>query len=144
MPKTQLKLFEETFDEFHAQTPIVLSSITLPPYAWPICNNIDGILTELGYEVAEKGHRSSSKRFITRKVRPAVYQWGSRELYVNYSQCASGVGLSLFSSEKRKDEALKIAEKLEKKITEDVKEYLKLLNDKEFTKRAKEKIPTLQ
>jgi len=145
MPETQLKLFKEELDESYAPTPIVLRSIRLPPYTWPIGNNIDGILTELGYDVSEKGHRNNTnKRFIARKTGPGSYQWGSRALYVNYSSRAEGVGLLLLSSEKRKDEALQIAEKLEKRVTEDVKKYLEELKDEDFTRRAKEEIPTLQ
>ena len=143
MPETQLKLFKEELDESYAPTPIVLSSIKLPPYTWPIVNNIDNILTKLGYDVSEKGHRNTNKTFISRKTGPRSYQWGSRELYVNYYS-GGDIKLSLLSSERRKDEALQIAENLEKSITEDVKKYLRKLKDRDFTRRAKERIPTLQ
>ena len=145
MTTPQLKLFKEESDESRISTPVNLRSIRLPDYTWRIGNNIDTVLTKLGYEVSKEGHCNNNKKFVSRQNSPSSYQWGSRALYVYYySSTGHGTELSLLSSKRRRSEALKIAKELENRVTEDVKEYLEELKDEDFTRRAKEEIPTLQ
>lgn len=145
MSEIELKLFTEELDKSYIPMSIALRSIRLPTYTWSICNKIEFILKELGYDVLTEGRANSHKRFIE-KGYPGYrsYDWHSRGLLVHYHSGPSEVILSIFSTEKRKNEALKIAKEIENRITEDANKYLQGLNDEKFTEEAKRKIPTLQ
>ncbi len=150
--KGQLKLFSERLEKDCAPTPIILGSVELPAYTLETCNKIGDILTRLGYTLSTEGQAKSNNRFIAEKGHEQYSTWvqlRSRGLHIRYGIMIPPlehprVGVSIQSSERRKNEALQIAKELENVITENAKEYLTLINDAKFTKEAKRRILTLQ
>ncbi len=139
----QLKLFSERLEKDCAPTPIILSSKKLPNYSCPTINDVNGVLTGLGYEVSTEGDARSNKRFIEEDLPHS--RWHSRGMYINCMSGMSEVELLILASERRRVEALQIAKALENKVTEKARKYLKKFEHiDEVMKKAKEEIPTLQ